>query len=131
MFATKAELQYAIYTCGKRKHFQSQLGQTKVVFNNRSKNASQCVAFWLEIFLFKIEIAFGKKLKLDVATNLWCFLFCSRKENWMEQKSHLMFFQLLIFFVFKLFFLSLFVKKYKFSEQDFSFFEKKSLWERL
>ncbi len=50
--------------------FQSHLGQTKVDFNNQGKNAPQCIAFWLEIFLFKIEIACGKKLKLRVATSL-------------------------------------------------------------
>jgi hypothetical protein len=55
---------------GKHMHFQSQLGQTKVVFNNQGKNAPQCVAFQLEIFLFKIEIACGKKLKQHVATSL-------------------------------------------------------------
>jgi hypothetical protein len=46
--------------------FQSKLGQTKVEFNNQGKNASLCVAFRLEIFLFKIEIACGKKLKRRV-----------------------------------------------------------------
>jgi hypothetical protein len=51
-------------------NFQSQLGQTKVDFNNQGKNLPQCVAFLLEIFLFKIEIAFGKKLKRRVATSL-------------------------------------------------------------
>jgi hypothetical protein len=51
-------------------HFQSQQGQTKVVFNNQGKNASQCVGFCLEIFLFKIEIACGKKLKQHVAMSL-------------------------------------------------------------
>ncbi len=50
--------------------FQSQLGQTKVDFNNQGKNAPQCFAFWLENFLFKIEIACGKKLKQCVATSL-------------------------------------------------------------
>jgi hypothetical protein len=30
-------------------HFQSQLGQTKVVFNNQGKNSLQCVAFLLEL----------------------------------------------------------------------------------
>ncbi len=50
--------------------FQSQLGQTKVDFNNQGKNAPQWLAFWLEIFLFKIEIAHVKKLKRRVATSL-------------------------------------------------------------
>jgi hypothetical protein len=61
--------------------FQSQLGQTKVVFNNQGKNAPQCNAFRLEIFLFKIEIAFGKKLKRHVARSLkrrQCFAFVPR-----------------------------------------------------
>jgi hypothetical protein len=53
-----------------RMHFQSQLGQTKVDFNNQGKNAPQRIAFWLEIFLFKIEIACGKKLKRRGATSL-------------------------------------------------------------
>jgi hypothetical protein len=41
-----------------------------LVFNNLGKNAPQWVAFWLEIFLFKIDIACGKKLKRHVATSL-------------------------------------------------------------
>ncbi len=45
--------------------FQDKLGQTKVVFNNQGKNAPQCITFWLEIFLFKIEIACGKTFKLE------------------------------------------------------------------
>jgi hypothetical protein len=57
--------------------FQSHLGQTKVDFNNQGKNALQCVAFWLEIFLFKIEIACGKKLKRRVATSpKWHVFMC-------------------------------------------------------
>jgi hypothetical protein len=51
--------------------FQSQLGQTKVDINNQGKNGPQCIAFSLEIFLFKIEIAWGKKLKRHVATSLY------------------------------------------------------------
>jgi hypothetical protein len=46
------------------------LGQTKVDFNNQGKNAQQCFAFLLEIVLFKIEIACGKKLKRRVVTSL-------------------------------------------------------------
>ncbi len=41
-----------------------------LVFNNHCKNAPQCVALWLEIILFKIEITCGKKLKQHVATRL-------------------------------------------------------------
>jgi hypothetical protein len=51
-------------------HFQSQQGQTKVDFNNQGKNAMQCDAFRLEIFLYKFEIACGKKLKRRVAMSL-------------------------------------------------------------
>ncbi len=60
----------------KRMHFLSQLGQIKVDFNNQDKNALQCDAFWLEIFLFKIEIACGKKLKWRVTTSTtkWWFI---------------------------------------------------------
>ncbi len=50
--------------------FQSQLGQTKVDFNNQGKNMLQRIAFWLEIFLFKIEIECGNKLKWSVETSL-------------------------------------------------------------
>ncbi len=78
----KAELRHAIYTCGKRMRFQNKLGQTKVDFNNQSKSALQCIAFWLEIFLFKIEIACSKKLKWHVATSLkfrLIFFFDARK----------------------------------------------------
>jgi hypothetical protein len=56
-------------------HFKCHLDQTKVVFNKQCKNALQyCSAFSLEISLFKIEIASGKKMKWDVATSLlsWC-----------------------------------------------------------
>jgi hypothetical protein len=53
----------------RKRHFQSQLGQTKVVFNNLGKNAPHCIAFRLEIFQVKIEITWGKKLKQDVATS--------------------------------------------------------------
>ncbi len=42
---TKGSLRHAVYTCGKCMRFQSQLGQTKVDFNNQGKNAPQCVAF--------------------------------------------------------------------------------------
>jgi hypothetical protein len=66
----KGSLWHIVYACGKRMRFQSQLGQTKVDFNNQGKNAPQCVAFWLEIFLFKIEIACGKKLKRCVPMSL-------------------------------------------------------------
>ncbi len=66
----KAELQHAIYACRKLMHFQSHPGQNMVDFNNQGKNAPQCIAFWLEIFLFKIEIACGKKLKRRVTTSL-------------------------------------------------------------
>jgi hypothetical protein len=38
--------------------------------SNQGKNVPQCVAFSLEIFLFKIEIARGNKLKWDVAMSL-------------------------------------------------------------
>jgi hypothetical protein len=44
-------------------HFQSQHGQTKVVFDSQGKNALQYVAFSIEIFIFKIEIGYNKKLK--------------------------------------------------------------------
>ena len=37
----KAELRHAVYACGKRMRFQSQLGQTKV--SNQGKNATHCV----------------------------------------------------------------------------------------
>ncbi len=42
--AHKAELRHSIYACGKCMRFQYQLGQNKVVYNNQSKNAPQCVA---------------------------------------------------------------------------------------
>ncbi len=60
---SKTELQHTVYAWGERMRFQSQLGQTKVDFNNQGKNATQRIAFWLEIFLFKIEIACGKKVE--------------------------------------------------------------------
>jgi hypothetical protein len=50
--------------------FQSQLGQTKVVFYNQGKNALQDFGFSIEILRFKIKIACGKMLKRDVATSL-------------------------------------------------------------
>jgi hypothetical protein len=34
-------------------HLYSQLGQTKVVFDNQGKNASQCVVPSIGFFLFK------------------------------------------------------------------------------
>ncbi len=72
---SKCSLRHAVSACVYRMRFQSQLGQTKVDFNNQGKNAPQCLAFWLEIFLFKIEIVSGKKLKQRVATSLKCFVF--------------------------------------------------------
>ncbi len=53
----KVEFQHAIYPLGKSMHFQSQPGQTKVVFDNQVKNEQQCVVFLIEIFLVKFEIA--------------------------------------------------------------------------
>ncbi len=52
--------------CGRPIHSQSQLGQTKVVVDNQGKNALVLVAYSIGIFLFKIEIECGKKLKQDV-----------------------------------------------------------------
>jgi hypothetical protein len=42
---SKGSLRHAVYACGKRMRFQSQLGQTKVDFNNQGKNAQQYDAF--------------------------------------------------------------------------------------
>ncbi len=42
--AYKTELPHTIYAYGKCMRFQYQLGQNKVVNNNQSKNALQCVA---------------------------------------------------------------------------------------
>ncbi len=49
----KAELQHAVYTCEKSMRFQSQQGQTKIVFDNQGKNATQCDVFSFWIFQFK------------------------------------------------------------------------------
>jgi hypothetical protein len=49
-----AEFQHRVYTCRKCMHFQSKLGQTKVVFDNQGKNPLQSIAFTIGIFLFKI-----------------------------------------------------------------------------
>ena len=45
IFGSKAELRHAVYACRKRMHFQSQLGQTKIVFDNQGKNSQQCGTF--------------------------------------------------------------------------------------
>ena len=47
----KAELHHAAYACGKHMHFDSQVNRTKVVKDNRGKNAQQCIAFSLGKFL--------------------------------------------------------------------------------
>jgi hypothetical protein len=41
----KGSLRHAVSTCVYCMRFQSQLGQTKVDFNNQGKNAPQCLAF--------------------------------------------------------------------------------------
>jgi hypothetical protein len=43
--ACGGSLRHAVSACVYSMHFQSQLGQTKVDFNNQGKNAPQCVAF--------------------------------------------------------------------------------------
>ncbi len=53
-----------MYVCKKCMHFQSHVGQTKAVFDNQGKNAQQCVAFSIEIFIYsKVENVCDKKLK--------------------------------------------------------------------
>ena len=49
-------------------HFQSQVGETKVVLNNQVNNAMQCIEFVLgiNIFLIEIENECTKKLKRPV-----------------------------------------------------------------
>ncbi len=76
-------MRHTVYACWKCMRFQSQLGQTKIDFNNQDNNALQYVAFWLEIFLFKIEIKCGKKLKWHVAMSL-------KREYWARSEKNKM-----------------------------------------
>jgi hypothetical protein len=49
----KAEFQHAVYVCGKRMRFQSQLGQTKVDFNNQGKNSPPMRCVLIRNFLIQ------------------------------------------------------------------------------
>ena len=51
-------------------HFQSQLGQTKDVFDNLGKNTTQGITFLLGKFQLKLKTHASKKLKWNVATRL-------------------------------------------------------------
>ena len=67
LIKVKAALRHAISTCGKRRmRFQCQVDQTKVVFDNSSKNAMQLVTFSIRKFLLKVEKSRVKNLKRHV-----------------------------------------------------------------
>jgi hypothetical protein len=49
--------------------FSEPVGPNQGFLDNQSKNTQSYIAFSVQIFSLKVEIACGKKLKLDVATS--------------------------------------------------------------
>ncbi len=76
---------HPVYACGKHMHvrtyFQAVPANRRFFSTNQSKIATLCVAFWLEIFLFKIENACVKKLKQLYVLNVSWIHNVSIQEN--------------------------------------------------